>query len=367
MRKGFLRLLLVIGVLSTLIIILPITVSAATSGTCSENLTWTLDDNGTLTISGTGDMMDYQYKRPPWYSKKDIIKTIDIKYGVTNIGNYAFYQCDSIKAVTIPDSVTTIGNFAFYGCWCLTGVTIPNSVITIGNHAFYECLNLLDATIGNSVSSIGEYAFCSCESLTHIIIPDSVTSIGENAFCLCEDLNSITIPSSITCIESHTFTSCDRLRVVTIPDSVTTIKDSAFSFCYSLATVYYSGNNEEWQKISIGSYNEWLTNANIYYSDWPVNIRSAVCYLNGTELRAEVTLGNITQNGILVLAIYDKGKLKALKTHSLGTEAFIILLELDTDEICNGYEAKVFVWEDISLLKPLSEPYTTEITVMDVL
>ena len=108
------------------------------SGTCGENLTWTLSDDGVLTISGTGDMTDYySYSEfAPWHEYADRIQTVVFGDGVTNIGDSAFYECSSLTSVTIPNSVTSIGYYAFYGCSSLTSVTIPDSVTSIGSGAF---------------------------------------------------------------------------------------------------------------------------------------------------------------------------------------------------------------------------------------
>ena len=89
-------------------------VSSGTCGAEGDNLTWTLDSEGTLTISGTGAMTDYSYgSKAPWYSSRSSIKSVTIGSGVTTIGNYAFYYCSSLASVTIPDSVTSIGGGAF--------------------------------------------------------------------------------------------------------------------------------------------------------------------------------------------------------------------------------------------------------------
>ena len=100
---------MLIGVLATM----PINVSAATSGTCGDNLTWTLDDNGTLTISGTGNMSNY-FSSAPWGSATRSIKTVIIQNGVTSICSYAFELCSSLTNINIPNSVTSIDRDAFY-------------------------------------------------------------------------------------------------------------------------------------------------------------------------------------------------------------------------------------------------------------
>ena len=128
------------------------TALADESGSCGENLTWTLTDGGTLTISGSGAMTDYSdISEVPWYASRASVKFLSIGSGVTSIGKYAFYGCTSLTEVTLPDSVTVIGNYAFYGCTGLTSVTIPNSVTSIGNSAFRSCTGLTSVTIPNSV------------------------------------------------------------------------------------------------------------------------------------------------------------------------------------------------------------------------
>ena len=82
-------------------------------------ITWTLSDDGTLTISGT-NMPDYDYDyyscSAPWYSQCEKIKKVVIRSGVTSIGDYAFVDCSALTSITIPNSVTSIGGGAFEGC-----------------------------------------------------------------------------------------------------------------------------------------------------------------------------------------------------------------------------------------------------------
>ena len=214
----------------------------AQSGTCGDNLTWTLS-SGTLTISGTGAMTNYTYSNSsgkpntPWYSYNSSIKTVIIEDGVASIGNYAFYFCTNLTSVTIPNSVTSIGEYAFYYCSSLTSITIPNSVSSIGNYAFSSCSNLTSITIPNSVTTIGNHAFDGCSSLTSITIPNSVTSIENYAFGYCSSLTSSTIPNSVTSIGNYAFDYCSSLTSITIPNSVTSIGEYAFFSCSSLTSV----------------------------------------------------------------------------------------------------------------------------------
>ncbi len=183
-----------------------------------DNLTWTLDADGTLTISGTGAMKDYDYYNnpSPASQKKDSVKKVVIEDGVTSIRNSAFYDCNSLTSITIPNSVTSIGAYAFSNCWYLTNITIPNSVTSIENYAFRNCSSLTSITIPDSVTSIGELAFYDCDSLTSITISNSVTSIGERAFAYCSSLTSITIPDSVTSIGDYVFISCSSLTTISL-------------------------------------------------------------------------------------------------------------------------------------------------------
>ena len=165
-----------------------------------------------------------------------------ITYGVTSVGDGAFFLCQSLTSITIPNSVTSIGNSAFSDCSSLTSVTIPNSVTSIGVAAFYYCSGLTSVTIPNSVTSIENSAFSGCSSLISVTIPNSVTSIENGTFSGCSSLTSVTIPNSVTNIGSYVFSGCSSLTSVTIPNSVTSIGESAFRYCSSLTSPVYNAH-----------------------------------------------------------------------------------------------------------------------------
>lgn len=242
----------------------------------TEGEGWSFDEEtGTLTISGSGPMTDYNSYKPydiPWYSLCENISSIVVEEGVTSIGSAAFMKCRHLTSVEIPISVTSISNRAFWDCSNLTSIDIPSSVTSIGKYAFCgceslisidipngmtcieeqmfgDCSDLTSVTIPSSVTTIKVRAFTNCISLTSIDIPSGVTSIGYQAFLGCSGLTSITIPNSVTVIGEGAFLSCSNLPSIDIPNSVTTIGQSAFDGCSSLTSIDIPSG-----VISIGSY-----------------------------------------------------------------------------------------------------------------
>lgn len=216
------------------------------SGTCGENLTWTLSDDGILTISGTGEMTNWgwpTYTIAPWNAKN--VRVVNIEEGVTSIGNYAFSRSSSLISVNISDSVTNIGAYAFNGCINLISVIIPKSVISIEKNAFCECTNLISVNLPEGLTSIGQWAFWRCNNLADINLPDSVTSIGEDAFYECKSLTHINIPASLTNIEYQVFSGCSNLESVEFPERLESIGVRAFSGCSSLRSVNISSGVNE--------------------------------------------------------------------------------------------------------------------------
>lgn len=304
-------------------------------GICGADLTWEIDDNGTLIVSGTGEMFDYGFHeyRALWSRHADSIKNVVIEAGVTSIGKDAFVYCDNITSVTIPASVTSIGEGAFRLCnklstvnyggtankWNaisigndndnLTGaninyagitwtynngtltisgtgdvedynnssapwydhrydttkIVISNGVTGIGEGAFCYFTELTSVSLPGSLKSIGAYAFRGCSSLKSVVIPDSVTSIGEGAFYRCTALTTATVSNSVSRISYGTFMSCENLISVTIPNSVKSIGEKAFYNCGSLTDVYYKGSTAQWNAVMVGLDNDSLQNANVYF------------------------------------------------------------------------------------------------------
>ena len=240
-----------------------------TSGTCGAdedgaNATWKLDENGVLTISGTGAIKEDAFSRSSLS-----IKEVVIKEEITEIGSRAFQNCEQIQTVTLPESLTTLEEGTFFGCSGLKKITIPKNCVTIGEDAFYCCSGLEEISVedgnpvfdsrGNckalidsksntlllggknsvvpdGVTAIAEYAFA-YTGITEITIPDSVIRIDECAFYTCTQLKSVVLPKNVTSIENDVFRYCSNLENVKLPEGLKTIGAGAFSGCSSLQTV----------------------------------------------------------------------------------------------------------------------------------
>jgi hypothetical protein len=206
------------------------------SGECGDNLTWVFSA-GTLTISGTGAMYDWEQPNDlPWVDYLDDITTVVIEDGATSIGGSAFGQCVNLTSVSIPNSVTSIEFAAFGECFSLSDITIPNSVEYIGSNTFASCKSLTAITIPEKVTTIADGTFAG-SGLTEITIPNQITSIGEMAFSNCMELTSVSIGSGVESIADGAFAMCLSLSAITIPDNVTNLGGLAFYFCGQLASV----------------------------------------------------------------------------------------------------------------------------------
>lgn len=168
------------------------------SGQCGDDLTWTLDSNGTLTISGSGAMDDYTRLKTPW-PENEITKII-IEPGVKSIGNSAFCNQAELTKVQIPNTVYSIGNDAFASCTKMKSIIIPGSVEIIKNGVFRNCASLSEVKIGDGVKYIESWAFngtfsafSGCYNLTEIYIPASIIRIENNAFAGCSNLMNIIV------------------------------------------------------------------------------------------------------------------------------------------------------------------------------
>lgn len=241
------------------------------SGTCGDNLEWTYDSNGILTISGEGNMEDYSsVNSAPWYnyirkpigqSTTPVPTKVIVEEGVTSIGSYAFYSSFDAKGdieLKLPEGLTAISQYAFYHS-NVKSIMFPESLITIGAHAFdsstitkaelnagleniYDgafdgCTFLEKAIIPDTIETIPDSCFRNCSSLKEVELPDSVTRIGMRAFKNCSKLEQIDLPSELKTISSYAFEDCSGLKSICIPSKVDEIEYRAFNGCTNLSKV----------------------------------------------------------------------------------------------------------------------------------
>lgn len=231
--------IILITIIGLLLLILPLMAGAeiVDSGTCGDDLTWRLDNDGILTIRGSGMMSDYPDLGSPWYGNRELITSVVFDGNITGIGDYTFQNCSNLSDVTIPDTVTYVGTGAFNNCYSITSLTLPYGINSIKPVLIAGCSSLSSISIPSSVTSIERYAFSGCTSLMTVTIPDSVMSIGQGAFQICSGLSSVTIPDHVTTIDSDAFQNCSSLTRIDIPASVTSFGTNVFTGCTSLETV----------------------------------------------------------------------------------------------------------------------------------
>ena len=209
------------------------------SGECGDNINWTLDENGLLTISGTGEM---QCSLGPWYDYRDNIKKVIIGNGVTSIAYGAFMLCTNLSDVSIPDSVAFIDKQAFYDCDSLTSITIPASVTDMGVNVFGGCDKLTEISVDdNNPSYADKDGVLFNKNMTTLIrypqakadssytIPYGVEILDSSCFTDSLNLTKVIMPNTLEQILYCNFTGCDNITEFTIPESVWAIGTGVFN------------------------------------------------------------------------------------------------------------------------------------------
>lgn len=284
MKKNTRRILSICLVLVMLICAFPVSALAASSGKLGSKHTWSLNSSGVLTVSGSGEMPNFQadidsIASIPWIGYYSSIKSVVIREGVESVGSYAFYGHSSISRVSLPRSLRSIGTASFYSCSSLSSIELPSKLTSIGSNAFDFC-PISSVKIPASVSSISTNAFALCgmdakksrvlikefsvdsankkyssvngvlynKDRTELIrcpmtkkgafaVPASVKRIGQDAFFGCIYLTSVTLPASVTSIEPYAFEYCEALQNITLPEGITAIREGVFNNCTALQNI----------------------------------------------------------------------------------------------------------------------------------
>ena len=261
------------------------------AGNCGENLDWRLTGDGTLTISGSGEMSEFEELDSPWNDVREQIKHIVIEAGVTSIGKYAFFDCYMVEDVSIADTVTGIGDYAFSACDRLRTLFIPDSVTKTGSNVCEFCIGLKEIRFSRNMKEISDYFCNSCYSLQNVELFEGTETIGEEAFGICRNMVEIDLPDSVQIIKRAAFNNafsleqdvalilpkglkeiqvdvffasrlkeiqfpeslsiigenaCSRMNWITtisIPDTVVQIDDGAFSLCLRLKEIQFGSGN----------------------------------------------------------------------------------------------------------------------------
>lgn len=304
MKKRIISLLMAIVLAVSLLPVSVLATENASSGTCGSSLNWTLDSEGVLTISGTGEMTDYTEETPaPWIEYMDSIQVVMIEEGVTSIGEYAFYNCTNLAAVELDNSVITIGGHAFQGDSVLKTVVYIGSgeewdSIRIGANnsefvlADYYCSpigGLLGTTlvweidpenkdliisgegampdfsgvgeapwcqneyadsiqsvlVVNGVTGVGNYGLTGLKSVTRVSLQPSVTRIGSHALEDMDSLTELKLPAGIEYVGDYAFSGMDGITCLRLPEGLTHIGDYAFSDMGTLEQVFMSDGAQE--------------------------------------------------------------------------------------------------------------------------
>ena len=269
------------------------TLGQAFNGKCGANAYWAFSDS-TLTITGSGDMYNYNSNNAPWQLLKEQIKKVVISAGITSIGRYAFYGCSSLAAVDIPKTVVNIYDYSFENCISLTSLIIPKSVTciegqstfrntgitsinwnarnyndsydgspfsfiagTIESFVFGDEVEVIPAqlcqgmskltqiVIPSSVDSMHFSAFYNCSGLTQVVFNEGLQYISNSVFQNCSSLTNVVLPTTLEALGSYAFEGCSNLTTVQLPASMSSIGANAFASLINLVSVTCKGNTKE--------------------------------------------------------------------------------------------------------------------------
>ena len=273
MKKKLLSILLVLNLMLALV---PAAFAAdiVDSGTCGaegdgSSVTWTIDKNGVLTVTGTGAITSDAMQIRQLSNRSDVTSAV-IGEGITDMGAL-WLDYTSLTSVSFPDTITRLKNVcsgcpeltsvrlpakleslvgAFTGCKSLTTIALPDTLKFISG-SFASCEGLTEVVIPEGVTALGEGVFDGCTNLVRLTLPSTLQGIGSFCFGECRALKSVSIPEGITRLESHLFYNCTGLESISLPASLTSIGYRTFSGARNVKVVCYAGTEEQWKALSL--------------------------------------------------------------------------------------------------------------------
>ena len=357
--------------LSTLI---PLSVSAATSGKCGDNVNWTLS-NGVLTLSGYGEMYNDYFTTSslgrgytPWYNNKTEIKKIIVESGVTNIGQFAFDGCSSLETISLPNTVTNIGSYAFSHCENLKSISLPDNLESLGGSAFEYCKKLQEISLSYGITKIPNYCFEGCTDLRRVEIPKTVTKIGfyafDNAYYYTRGYGTIVYLGSESDFNQSNFTIDTQPYGVSFRWEYT---DITVTIVDERGEVILKKNflkdapllDNDIPKIGNSSYAIYRNNT---YSggalSLPLILRSdSTYYIRYTHTKTSNSEGEfivnpivVPANSIIIFACYNDNKMVYVNPYVYAGETTIPFSTTETYD-----KVKVMIWENLETCVPLCE------------
>lgn len=375
-----------------------------TSGKCGDNIEWSIDKDGTLSIIGNGEMYDFE-NYSPWQSYASHIQNITISEGITTIGASAFSCCSNVPSITLPNSLMSVGDYAFYRCSGLTSITIPSGIESIGESIFSDCNELnniyvnsennhfcsIDGVLFNkdltkliiypigrhdieynipvNTEVIGEFAFSGCSDLQNITIPNTVTYIDDYAFNYT-GLTSLRIPASVKYIGNGAIDWCDNLKEMYIEKGVEEIKNLVW-LSGGLKEIYYSGSQDNWENVSVENVSGWFDNVIVYTgATGTTTPQIGDLTLVGSGLSSgiadliKVSLTDTDYDSTMLTVFYKDGAMVDMQTTPIqsGDE----IKDIPIPENSGADKAKVFIWDGLDGMKPLCEAKEIKIDEGDI-
>jgi len=241
----------------------------------NSQITWEVECDYCLRITGFGDIPDFNLGTAPWYDYNTQIKEVVIERNITRIGNYAFYNLKNLK------------EFRSLGEDMVTHVAF--SVKTIGESAFELC------------TALSTFPFSEMEQLE---------SVGKYSFHSSGLSGDITFPDSLKCIEHGAFENTS-INSVIIRKNVATIGQFAFNNCSKLTDIFYRGTQAQWESLMSGEDNKVPSRTILHlnsrccpgYSTKTVDPIPATCTTSGSMNDTVcATCGVLVSKGTVILA-----------------------------------------------------------------